>query len=45
MLEALKACRAYMVGECTELDLVETDRLATNAIASAESDNENDKKN
>ena len=35
LLKALIACRKYMVGEYTELDLVETDRLALDAIAKA----------
>lgn len=36
LLKALKACRAYMLGDATELDLVETDRLAEQAIQKME---------
>jgi hypothetical protein len=36
LLEALKACKAYMIGECTELDLIQTDKLAEQAIVKAE---------
>ena len=36
LLTALKACKSYMLGELTELDLIETDKLAENAITNAE---------
>lgn len=36
LLEALKACQTYMLGKCTELDLIETAALADAAIAKSE---------
>lgn len=36
LLDALRACRNYMLGKCTELDLVETQKLADTAIQKAE---------
>lgn len=37
LLKALIACKAYMLGETTKIDLIETDKMASEAITKATS--------